>query len=152
MTHLENAIIIKQNLDLVYKLCENIEKFPEFMPHVKKSIITLKQGNKKHVTMSGVISGIKSSWASESTTKKNKSIYYDLLEGSCKVMRGEWVFEKVPEGTKVTIIHDFDLGWPIIGKLLSSTLVKYWVEKYSRLTLNHIKLEAESRVRKKDNK
>ena len=144
MTHLENTILIKQSIDVVYELSEKTDKFPEFMPHVKKSIITKKQGNKKHVAMSGVISGIKSSWASVATAKKNKSIKYDLLEGSCKVMRGEWVFEKVPEGTKITIIHDFDLGWPIIGKLLSPTLVKYWVEKYSRLTLNHIKSKAES--------
>lgn len=143
MTHLENTIIIKQSIDVVYELSENIEKFPEYMPHVKKSVITKKQSNKKHVAMSAIISGIKSSWASESITKKNKSIKYNQLEGSCKVMRGEWVFEKVPEGTKITIIHDFDLGWPIIGKLLSPTLVKHWVHKYCNLTLKAIKDKAE---------
>lgn len=144
MIHLENTIIIKQRLDVVFELSEDIEKFPEFMPHVKKSIITKKQGNKKHVEMSGIILGIKSSWASSSITKKNKSIKYDLLKGTCKVMRGEWFFEKVPEGTQITIDHDFDLGWPVIGKLLSHTLLKNWVDKYSRLTLGYLKSKAEA--------
>ena len=145
MTHLENTILIKQSIDVVYELSEKTDKFPEFMPHVKKSIITKKQGNKKHLEMSGIINGIKSSWASVSTAKKNKSIKYKQLKGICKVMRGEWIFREVPDGTKITIIHDFDLGWPIIGKLLSRILVKNWVDKYSRLTLNHIKSKAESR-------
>jgi ribosome-associated toxin RatA of RatAB toxin-antitoxin module len=143
MTHLESTITIKQKIDLVYEISEKIEKFPDFMPHVKKSNITKKIGNKKHVEMSGVINGIKSSWASVATAKKNKSIKYDLLEGSCKVMRGEWFFKEVPGGTQITIIHDFDLGWPIIGNLLSRILVKNWVDKYSRLTLGHIKTKAE---------
>ena len=145
MTHLENTIIIKQSIDVVYELSENIEKFPEFMPHIKKAITTKKQGNKKHLEMSGIINGIKSSWASVSTAKKNKSIKYKQLKGICKVMRGEWIFKEVTEGTQITIIHDFDLGWPIVGRFLSRTMLKNWVDKYCRLTLVAIKQKTELR-------
>lgn len=143
MIHLENTIKIEQKIDVVYKLSENIEKFPEFMPHIKKTIITKQQGNKRYLEMSGVVNGIKSSWASVSRTEKNRSIKYNQVKGVCKIMRGEWLFEKVPEGTKITIVHDFDLGWPIIGNLLSRILVKNWVDKYCRLTLGKIKEKAE---------
>jgi ribosome-associated toxin RatA of RatAB toxin-antitoxin module len=143
MRHLENIIMIKQRIDTVFKLSEDIEKFPAFMPHIKKSISKKKEGNKKNVEMSAIINGIKSSWASVSTTKKNKSIKYEQLKGVCEVMRGKWLFEEVSEGTKILIIHDFDLGWPIIGKLLSRTILKNWVDKYCRLTLAAIKEKAE---------
>jgi ribosome-associated toxin RatA of RatAB toxin-antitoxin module len=144
MVHLETSIIINQNMDIVYKLAESIEKFPEFMPHVKTSNIIKKQGKTRHVVVSAVVNGINAHWISESSTEKNKKITYKQIKGSCKIMGGEWRFKKVLAGTMITIIHDFDLGWPVIGNLIGRIIVKNWVEKYSQLTLSRIKLKAES--------
>ena len=145
MIYLEHSVIIKSSIDKVYNIAEKIEKFPEFMPHVKKSNIIKKEGNKRHVEMSAIVNGINSHWISASTTEKNKKITYKQIKGFCKVMGGEWLFEKIPEGTKITLIHNFDVGLPIIGKLLSHTLVKSWVNKHTLLMLGHIKTKAELR-------
>jgi hypothetical protein len=59
-------------------------------------------------------------------------------------MGGEWLFNKIPEGTKITLIHNFDVGLSIIGKLIGLIIVKRWVDKYTRLTLGLIKEKAES--------
>ncbi len=144
MRHLEHTIVIKSTINKVYAIAEAIENFPEFMPHVKTSNIIKKQGDKRQVEMSAVVNGINSHWISASTLEKNKKIKYSQVKGFCKVMGGEWLFEKVPEGTKITLIHNFDLGLPIIGNLIERIIVKKWVDKYSRLTLNHIKIQAES--------
>lgn len=144
MIHLEDSIIIKSDIGKVYALAEKIEKFSKFMPHVKESKIIKKRGNKREVEMSATVNKIKSHWISASTTTKNKKITYKQVKGICKVMAGEWVFKRVPQGTKITIIHDFDLGWPLIGKILSRTILKNWIEKYSHLTLGAIKEKAES--------
>jgi ribosome-associated toxin RatA of RatAB toxin-antitoxin module len=143
MIHLEDSIVIRSSLDKVYSIAERVEKFPEFMPHVKTSHIIKKQGNKRQVEMSAVVNGMKSHWISASTKEKNKKIKYSQVEGFCKVMGGEWLFEKVPVGTKITIIHNFDVGRPIIGNLIGRIIIKNWVDKYSRLTLSHIKTRAE---------
>jgi ribosome-associated toxin RatA of RatAB toxin-antitoxin module len=145
MIHLEHSIIIKSTINEVYDIAEKIEKFPGFMPHVKTSNIIKKRGNKREVEMTAVVNGIKSHWISASATDKNKKITYKQVKGVCKVMGGEWHFKKVSEGTMITIIHDFDLGWPVIGNLIGRTIVKNWVEKYSQLTLGRIKFKAESR-------
>ncbi|OGP53016.1 MAG: hypothetical protein A2Y65_08880 [Deltaproteobacteria bacterium RBG_13_52_11] len=144
MIHLEHSIVIKSSIDKVYDIAENIAKFPDFMPHVKTSNMIKKQGNKRQVEMSAVVNGMKSHWISASTTEKNKRIQYSQVKGLCKVMRGEWLFNKVPEGTKITLIHNFDVGWPVIGNLIGRVIVKNWVDKYSHLTLGHIKSKAES--------
>lgn len=144
MIHLEHSIVIKSNLEKVYEIAEKIEKFPEFMPHVKTSNIIKKQGNKREVEMSAIVNGIHSHWISASTTEKNKKITYKQVKGFCKVMGGEWLFEKIPEGTRITIIHNFDVGLSIIGKLVGRIIVKKWEDKYTRLTLGHIKAKAES--------
>lgn len=143
MIHLEHSIVIRSSIDKVYSIAENIEKFPKFMPHVKTSNIIKKQGNKRQVEMSAVVNGIKSHWISASTTERNKKINYSQIKGSCKVMGGEWLFNKVPEGTKVTLIHNFNVGWPVIGNLIGRIIVKNWVDKYSRFTLGAIKDKAE---------
>ena len=145
MIHLEHTIVIKSSIDKVYAIAEKIEKFPEFMPHVKTSNIIKKQGNKREVEMTAVVNGIKSHWISASTTNKNKKITYKQIKGVCKVMGGEWLFKKVPEGTTITLIHNFDPGLSIIGKLIGRIVIKKWVDKYSRLTLGAIKDRAELR-------
>jgi ribosome-associated toxin RatA of RatAB toxin-antitoxin module len=144
MIRLEHSIVIKSSIDKVYSIAEKIDKFPEFMPHVKTSKIIKRQGNKREVEMSAVVYGINSHWISASTTEKNKKITYKQIKGACKVMSGEWLFDKIPEGTKITLIHNFDVGPSIIGKLIGWIIVKRWVDKYSRLTLGHIKVKAES--------
>jgi ribosome-associated toxin RatA of RatAB toxin-antitoxin module len=144
MIHLEHKIIIKSNIEKVYNIAEKIDNFPEFMPHVKSSNIIKKQGNKREVEMTAVVNGIKSHWISASTTEKNKKITYKQVKGVCKVMGGEWRFNKVPEGTNITLIHNFDVGFSIIGKLIGEIIIKKWVDKYSRLTLSNIKAKAES--------
>jgi ribosome-associated toxin RatA of RatAB toxin-antitoxin module len=144
MIHLEHSIVIKSDIDKVYSIAEKIEKFPEFMPHVKTSNIIKKQGDKRQVEMSAVVNRIKSHWISASTTEKNKKIKYSQVKGFCKLMGGEWLFAKISEGTKITLIHNFDVGLSIIGKLIGRIIVKNWIDKYSRLTLGHIKAKAES--------
>lgn len=144
MIHLEHSVVIKNSIDKVYAIAEKIENFPEFMPHVKTSTIIKKKGNKREVEMSAVVNGINSHWISASTTEKNKKITYKQVTGFCKVMGGEWTFTKVPEGTKITLIHNFDVGLSFVGKLLGKIVVKSWVNKYSRLTLGLIKVKAES--------
>ena len=144
MIHLEHSVVIKSTIDKVYAIAEKIENFPEFMPHVKTSKIIKRQGNKREVEMTSVVNGIKSHWISASTTEKNKKITYKQVKGVCKVMGGEWLFNEVPEGTKITLIHNFDVGLSFIGKLLGRIIVKRWVDKYTRLTLGLIKAKAES--------
>ena len=144
MMRLEHSIVIKSRIDKVYEIAEKIEKFPEFMPHVKTSKIIKRQGNKREVEMTAVVNGINSHWISASTTEKNKKITYKQVKGFCKVMGGEWRFNKVPGGTKITLIHNFNVGLFIIGKLIGWIMVKRWVDKYTRLTLGLIKEKAES--------
>ena len=138
-------MVITSSIDKVYDIAEKIEKFPDFMPHVKTSKILKKLGNKREVEMTAVVNGIKSHWISASTTEKNKKITYKQVKGVCKVMGGEWLFNKVPEGTTITLIHNFDPGLSIIGKLIGRIVIKKWVDKYSRLTLGAIKDRAELR-------
>jgi ribosome-associated toxin RatA of RatAB toxin-antitoxin module len=147
MIHLEHSIVIRSSLDKVYSIAERIEKFPEYMPHVKTSNIIKRRGNKRQVEMTAVVNGIKSHWISESVTEINKRIQYRQVKGLCKIVRGEWFFYKVPEGTKITLRHHFDVGWPIIGNLIGSMIIKKWVDKYSRLTLGAIKEKADQQMK-----
>lgn len=139
MIHNESSIVINEDLDKVYEVAEKNENFVELMPHVKMSRVLKREGDKKYTEMTGKVNFITSSWQSVSTAQKNKSIRYTQVKGFCKVMGGEWKFEKVPEGTKITLTHDFDVGWPIIGNLIGKLIVKRWNEKYSDMMLNCLK-------------
>lgn len=53
--------------------------------------------------------------------------------------RGDWTFEPLEDGTKVTYIAEYTLPIPVIGRLLDVLFVKRRREAYSNKSLQNLK-------------
>jgi len=113
--HIENSIVIKGKLEDVYALAGDVERYPEFIKGYEGSKVLSREGNKATIERVVEIMGRQITWKSVATFHKNEWIEFEQIEGPLKGMIAKWLFERVPEGTKIIITHDFELKAPIPG-------------------------------------
>jgi len=119
MSYVESSINIKASKEDVYELAKDMEKFPEFMQDVKEVKLIKREKNKTVTEWVTDLDGIPINWIEEEDFDEEIClIKYKLIEGDLDKFEGVWKFEKIPEGTKVTLTVDFDLGMPNLEELL----------------------------------
>ena len=140
--HIETSIIIKGKLEDVYALAEDVERYPEFIPGYKGEVLS-KEGNKSTLQRVVEIMGNQITWKSVATFQKNEwMIEFEQIEGPLKGMIAKWIFERVPEGTKSIIVHDFELERPILGWTIEKIIET--VSAITRNTLEGLKKKLEA--------
>ncbi len=144
MPYVETSIEISADKKGVYELACDMEKFPEFMPDVNQ-VKTLKRETGKTVTAwETEVDGIPISWTEEEIfDDAAPKITYRLLEGDLDKFEGEWRFEDIAGGTKVTMTVDFDFGMPNLEDLLGPVL-EMKVKENSEMMLTGIKTKMEA--------
>lgn len=143
MSYVQSSIIIKGDKFEIYKLAKNMEEFPSFMPDVKSVKVIERIGDNTITEWSSELEGAPISWKElDEFNEKKPEIKYKLLEGDLDKFEGEWRFEEVAEGVKVTLTVDFDFGMPSLEKIVGPIL-KIKVENNCQMMLQAIKKRLE---------
>lgn len=147
MAQVEATIVIRAPIDEVYALAKNVERFPEFMPDLE-SIRILERANGDTVSeWVGVIQGRKIRWVEEDEwDDEAHRCRFHQREGDFTVFQGTWNFDVVPEGTKASLVVEFELDIPLAGALLSN-LLKVLMRKNLESMLQALKVRLERDVR-----
>lgn len=128
----------------VFAVVQRFEEFPEFMPDVKSVKVLASGDDWQESEWKVQVVGRSLRWVErDEFDRESLRITYRLTEGDLKKFEGEWRFEEVPEGTRVVLTVDFDLGIPMLAALLDPVLVKA-VEKNSDSMLQAIKKRVEA--------
>lgn len=144
MTHLRDSIVINKPVEEVYKICRDVENHPKYIPYFKKCEIIEKDDAHVLVKRTAEINGKLHSWLGLiKFVKENTGFQFEQVDGPLKGMTGEWIFESVPEGTKLTITHNLDFKTPIIGKIKELYIANRYVSKSAKYTLNSLKMNIE---------
>jgi len=140
MIQIENIIIINENMNKVFEIAADFERYPEFISTYKEVKIVEKQGDKMIVERKSLVKGKEVKWRSAVTIEPNKSINAKQLTGPIPGMKIDWLFEKLEGGTKITLIHSFEYKKiPLIGTLIGKLIVAKIVYKMAEETLIGIK-------------
>lgn len=143
MPYVEKDITIKANPADAYKLACNMEGFPDFMPDVQSVNVIKREDNMTVTDWITEIDGTEIIWTEEDHFfEAEKKITYKLIEGDLDKFEGEWRFEEVPEGTKITLTVDFDFGIPELVHLIGD-LLTIKVGENSEMMLNGFKSRLE---------
>lgn len=119
MPHVEVSKVIRGPRHAVYDLVSDMERFPEFMKDVISVKVLERDGNTTITEWLTRLEGRRLRWKERDVfDEENHHIAYRQTEGDLKQFEGEWILEDVPEGTKVTLTCDFDLGIPMFSALL----------------------------------
>ena len=145
MVHMEDSIIVKDNLERVYDISRDVEKYPEFIPGYLESRVEGSREGKLIIKRVAWVKEKQLTWRSMASFQKNSCIEFEQIEGRLKGMKAKWLFEKAPEGTKVVITHDFRLGLPVIGWFKERLIAKPAVSKVARTVLRALKTKVESK-------
>ncbi|HEY8449204.1 MAG TPA: aromatase/cyclase [Bacillota bacterium] len=119
MPLVEVSRVIRGPRAAVYELVRNMERFPEFMDDVLSVKVLEREGNATITEWVTQLEGRRLRWKErDEFDDANYRIRYRQTEGDLKKFEGEWILEAVPEGTRVTLTIDFELGIPMFAALL----------------------------------
>ena len=142
----ENEVLIRGPYEEIFSAASEIERWPEILPHYRWVKILETRGTVRVAEMAARRDWIPVKWAAiQEVNQAERWIRYRHTGGFTKGMEVEWTFQPDKEGARVKIVHDFQLGWPIIGPFLAQYVVgEFFVKAIAGRTLATIKQRIES--------
>jgi ribosome-associated toxin RatA of RatAB toxin-antitoxin module len=143
--HTENSVVIHAPLDVIYRYASEIDHWPEILPHYRWVRVMRRDGNRRLAEMAARRDWIPVRWtAVQELFPDTPQITYHHVGGITKGMDVVWTFERRPEEIKVSIQHDLQLRWPLIGGWVTDRVIgPLFVAYIAGKTLHTIKTLAE---------
>jgi ribosome-associated toxin RatA of RatAB toxin-antitoxin module len=148
--HTETKIFIESDAKTVYQYAAATERWPEFLPHYRWVYVLDQEGDSKLVEMAAnrnfyIANWPVRWWAAQTNFDDEPRIKFTHVGGVTKGMEVEWLFQERDNGVEVTIVHDLELKWPIIGGIAANYVVgPVFVDAIAGKTLARVKEMAES--------
>jgi ribosome-associated toxin RatA of RatAB toxin-antitoxin module len=148
--HTETGIFIEADPMTVYQLGAATERWPEFLPHYRWVYLLDREGDSKLVEMAAKRNFYLANWpvrwwAAQTNFPDEPRIKFTHVGGVTKGMEVEWLFTPKENGVEVTIVHDLDLKWPVIGGIAANYVIgPVFVDAIAGKTLARVKELAEA--------
>ncbi len=111
MAKAERSIVIHASPEKVFAVITDYEKYPEFLPEVKKAKVEFGSGNGKEVTYTVDIKAKVITYTLKHTARPPDELAWTMVRGEMmKGNDGAWILKAVPEGTEATYKIDLKLG------------------------------------------
>ncbi len=140
MTKIEKVIVIKASVEDVFNFTSNWENSRKFQEGLHNWMPTTEKTGGKGARFSYWAKplGTKYEIETEITDEvENKSRTYASIKGP--KTRGQWFFEAMDGGTRITYIVEYQLPIPIVGGILDRLFVKPKREAYTEKVLQNLK-------------
>jgi len=146
MTQATQSIEIRAPAMRVYTLAQDIARWPQMLPHYRYVNILQETTRERLAVMAARRDWIPVRWiALERLMPDIPRIEFTHRSGWTAGMEVAWIFDAVPNGTRVTITHDLNtLRWPMVRSRLGRDIIaNYFIQPIASRTLAHIKLLSE---------
>jgi len=111
MAKAERSIVINAPREKVFAVITDYEKYPEFLPEVKKVKVEFGAGNVKEVSYTVDIKAKVITYTLKHTARPPDELAWTMVRGEMmKGNDGTWILKPVPEGTEATYKIDLKLG------------------------------------------
>lgn len=145
MPRIDSHLLVNADVDRVFALARDIERFPEFMPDLKSVRILEREGNRVISEWVGVITRFhhEMKWTEEDIwDEAARTCTFRQIKGDFQQYEGIWRFEPAPEGTAMHLQIDYRYEVPLIGPLIRA-LVERLMQENAEAMLSAIKAQAE---------
>lgn len=148
MPLIKNEVLIHADLETVYNLAREVERFPDFMPDIESVDVKERSadGTRLVTEWVGVASDfkLKVRWTEEDLWDQvEHTCRFTQITGDYQEYEGLWSF--IPEGERLTRFTSeikYELEIPLIGPLLKALVAKLAKENVQRI-LEAIKIRSE---------
>jgi coenzyme Q-binding protein COQ10 len=111
MAKAERSVVIEAPPDQVFAVIVDFEKYPEFLPEVKKVKVESSAGDVKEVTYTVDVKAKLITYTLRHTARPPHELSWTMVRGEMmKGNDGAWVLKPVPQGTEATYKIDLKLG------------------------------------------
>jgi len=140
------GIHINAPLERIFPLAVEIERWPERLPHYRYVRRLPAENGERRFAMGARRGPIPVRWeAIQRPLPDERRIEFTHTGGVTRGMRVAWRFEPNEGGWHVSIEHELDLAWPLLGGFAARRVIgPQFVEAIARRTLNRVKELAEA--------
>ena len=140
------AIQIDAPLERIYPLASDVERWPERLPHYRYVRRLDSANGERRFAMGARRGRIPVRWeATQRLIPAERRIEFVHTGGVTRGMQVAWHFEPHGGGWEVSIEHQLDLAWPLIGRIAAERVIgPQFVEAIARRTLRRVKVLAEA--------
>ena len=146
MTVTENSVDISAPAAAIYALAAATERWPAILPHYRYVRVLQDDGVTRTVAMGARRDCFPIQWVARQTNDPVRPhITFHHIAGPTRGMDVEWLFESIPGGTRVRIVHRLTFAFPIAAAWIGEHIVGgYFIHGVAARTLAHMKRLAES--------
>jgi ribosome-associated toxin RatA of RatAB toxin-antitoxin module len=130
----------------VFSLAAEVERWPQLLPHYRYVRRLPAPGNERRFAMGARRGRIPVRWeAVQRPLPGERRIEFTHTGGVTRGMEVAWRFEPAGEGWQVSIHHELELGWPLVGGFVAERIIgPQFIDAIARRTLRRIKALAEA--------
>ena len=122
----------------VFQVVNDVEKYSEYLPGVKRSEILSSDGKKQIVSMGLEAKGITETLVTSNAFNGSTSITISLVEGPFDHLRAHWTFDALEDlGCRVKLAVEFELKGHLL-KILLRPLYERIVDQLMRAFHNRV--------------
>lgn len=143
--HTVHETLVHATPEAVFAIAADVERWPQLLRAYRWCQVLDRQQDRLVFEMAGRIRGWPARWtAVQSRSPSEHRIVFHHMRGITAGMVVEWRLQPVSEGTRVTIVHDLLLRWPLAGRLISNLIVgPVFIDWIAHQTLVAVKTAAE---------
>lgn len=129
----------------IFRLAAEIEHWPERLPHYRYVRRIPSPDGLRHFAMGARRGPIPVAWAAvQRPMPEERRIEFHHTGGVTRGMEVAWQFEPDGDGWEVSIEHDLELRWPLIGAFAAERVIgPHFIDAIAGRTLRTIKTLAE---------
>lgn len=144
-----NTVEMRGSLDHIVALAADTERWPVILPHYRWVTLLDGGGDHKTVEMAARRGRIPVKWRAVQDVERDGPtpvIRFRHIGGVTKGMDVAWTFNVKDGAVDVTIDHDFEPPWPLVGDVIANHIIgPHFVEAIAGKTLATIKGIVEGR-------
>ena len=133
-------------LERIFPLAAEVERWPERLPHYRYVERLPASNGERRFAMGARRGFIPVRWqAIQRQLPDQRRIEFTHIGGVTRGMEVAWRFEPNDQGWEVSIEHELELRWPLIGRFAAERVIgPQFVEAIARRTLRRVKVLAEA--------
>lgn len=117
MPEVSKTVIVSFLPEQIYKLVDDIERYPEFLPWCTGSGVLSREADVMRATLKVGFRGIKQSFSTENHNSPPHQITMKLIDGPFRSLDGRWRFiDLAGKGCKI----EFNLAWDFSSRVLGA--------------------------------
>lgn len=92
MEQINRSALVPFSAVKMYQLVDDIENYPEFVPHCQRASIILRKQDEVSATLAVAKGGIVRSFSTKNKLTPHRHIHMQLIDGPFKSLQGNWRF------------------------------------------------------------